>query len=106
MPQKLPNNPPQPNSRPAPSQVPPDLDTGNKMQEKIMKPFLLTMGYNYYPEAGTEDWKKCFETREAAEEAVLLKETYLGEPLHRQKCVYEGKEWDWYEIIDLRDWIF
>ena len=52
------------------------------------KPFLLIAGDNYYPHQDTGDWRGCFETYELAE--AHLKTLY---------------DWDWYEIVDLREWM-
>ena len=56
----------------------------------MRKPFLLIAGYDYYPSRDTEDWKGCFETYEDA-----MKEFNS----------YRKNQFDWYEIVDLRDWV-
>lgn len=58
-------------------------------------------GDNYYPEGGTENWIKTFESEKDAELAVS------SIPSTGCKTVYEieGREYDWYEIINLKDWI-
>jgi hypothetical protein len=53
------------------------------------KPFLLIAGFNYYPDFGTEDWKGTYSTYEEAEKA--LKDI-------------EHSNYDWYRIVDLREW--
>jgi hypothetical protein len=53
------------------------------------KPFLLIAGFNYYPDLGTEDWKGAYSTYEEAEAA--LKDIALN-------------DYDWYRIVDLREW--
>jgi hypothetical protein len=53
------------------------------------KPFLLIAGFNYYPSSGTEDWRGTYSTYEEAEAA--LKDI-------------ECDDYDWYEIVDLREW--
>ena len=50
------------------------------------KPYLLIAGDKYYPSGYTDDWRGCFETYEEAEER--LKEY----------------DYDWYQIVDLREW--
>jgi len=55
----------------------------------MKKPYLLIAGDNYYPSADTGDWKGCFETYEEAKE-------YLE--------TIDKKYYDWYEIVDLREW--
>jgi hypothetical protein len=58
------------------------------------KPFLLIAGYWHSPESGTGDWKKCY----ASIEEVDGHEDYGG-----GYCI--GKErYDWYTIVDLREW--
>jgi len=55
----------------------------------MKKPYLLIAGDKYYPSAYTGDWKGCYSTAEEAKEYL---ETI-------------GKEYyDWYEIVDLREW--
>jgi hypothetical protein len=67
----------------------------------MKKPFLLIAGFGYYPSSGTGDWIKAFETYELAksqiEEKVIHKET---------RIIYlpDGATYDWYQIVDLRDW--
>lgn len=77
--------------------------------------FLLIAGDAYYPQHDTNDWKKTFATKEEAEKAVSK--------IEHKEIVRSGKnkgkevvvnttykigesEYDWYEIVDLRDWIF
>lgn len=52
-----------------------------------MKKFLLIAGDDYYPRAGTDNWIGCFATREEAENAMA------------------NEEADWYQIINLEEWI-
>lgn len=52
------------------------------------KPFLLIAGDQYYPSAGTGDWRGCFKTYKEAMSVYLEK----------------YKNSDWYEIVDLRNW--
>jgi hypothetical protein len=54
-----------------------------------MKPYLLISGYNYYPSSRTGDWIDCYETEEEA----------------RKKWEEILHNYDWYEIVDLRDWM-
>jgi hypothetical protein len=53
----------------------------------VKKYFLLTAGERYYPCSGDSDWKQTYETYAEAEAAA------------------KTKNYDWYRIIDLRDWI-
>jgi hypothetical protein len=55
----------------------------------MKKPYLLIAGYKYYPSCDTGDWKGCFETYEKAKE-------YLE--------AIDKDYYDWYEIVDLREW--
>jgi hypothetical protein len=80
-----------------------------------MKTYLLIAGHNYYPGIGTEDWIGCFETYEAALSQVEVKKhhTYYikGRRKGEVKETYEsyivnGNERDWFDIVDLREWIY
>lgn len=55
----------------------------------MKKPYLLIAGYKYYPSYDTRDWKGCFETYKEAKE-------YLE--------TIDKEYYDWYEIVDLREW--
>lgn len=79
-----------------------------------MKYFLLIAGECYYPSEGTEDWIKCYETQEEAQKDVVkTKEDIIGQSGQKkgkiiwtlEGYVINGKKYDWYEIVDLRDWI-
>lgn len=67
-----------------------------------MKLFLLIAGYDYYPGHGTSDWKQCFTTKKEAEDKVTKANSDFG----GTGWVINDIEYDWYEIIDLREWIF
>ena len=76
-----------------------------------MKPYLLIAGYNYYPGSATSDWIGCFSTEEDAKEKVVE----VMVPKYRNKKFGDGMvtkwsirdmEYDWYEIVDLREWIY
>jgi hypothetical protein len=69
------------------------------------KPFLLTVGDHYYPESGAGDWVGCFSSYEEAMAQIKL-DNY-GAYTRSGKLIGEGreKEFDWYEIIDLRKWV-
>jgi hypothetical protein len=54
----------------------------------MKKPFLLITGSQYYPDYGTGDWVKCFETKEEAS----------------QYAIKDAKDFDWQIIVDLREW--
>ena len=60
-------------------------------------------GYNYYPEYGVEDWIKTYHTRQSAEKDVQMIDAGSGSQytISGFECTY-----DWYEVIDLRDWIW
>lgn len=57
-----------------------------------MKPYLLIAGTTYYPETGTGNWKDCYDSYEEASEAWIK--------------LSAEKLYDWYEIVDLREWMF
>lgn len=56
----------------------------------MKKPYLLIAGDKYYPLSQTGDWRGCFETYEKAEE--------------RLKEYDKGYDYDWWTIVDLREW--
>lgn len=62
----------------------------------MKRPYLLIAGEQYYPSAGTRDWRGCFETQEEAEGQVSIDDN--GYP------VIEGRRHDWYHIVDLDEW--
>jgi hypothetical protein len=79
-----------------------------------MKPYLLIAGEKYYPSYGTDDWKRCYATKEEAEAAVKKVEqpTYYTSGKMKGKLLkvfvhYEidGGIYDWYDIVDLREWM-
>ena len=76
--------------------------------------FLLIAGANYYPEHGTHDWQGCFSSASEAEEKVRRVEyhdKFVKGPRKGQikstTSTYEiaGQNYDWYEVVDLREWI-
>lgn len=68
----------------------------------MKKPFLLIAGYNYYPNNGTGDWIGTFETYEEADKQVKFK----NHVTYGMRSTYEvnGRDVDWYKIVDLRLW--
>ena len=58
-----------------------------------MKTYLLIAGYNYYPDRATGDWVACYNTKEEATDKVNALEN-------------DDYSYDWYEIVDLKDWMF
>jgi hypothetical protein len=79
-----------------------------------MKKFLLIAGAGYYPQSGTDDWIGCFNTYEEAKSKVSVKETHeyfsrgprKGEIKETRKHYeIDGGEVDWYEIVDLEEWM-
>ena len=79
------------------------------------KPFLLIAGDNYYPSGGTGDWIGKFETREEIEKNVETRyleyfftkgprKGQLKEKARLGVTIF-GIKYDWYEIVDLRDWL-
>lgn len=80
-----------------------------------MKDYLLIAGYQYYPEAGTRDWIGCFFSyKEALSQVEPVKHTRTvskgkrkgEEVLEYTTYKINGKEHDWYKIVDLAEWIF
>jgi hypothetical protein len=69
-----------------------------------MKYFLLIAGENYYPSRHTGDWIGCFETYEEALSQVKV-ERYNFKGHACESYTVNGNERDWYEIVDLREWI-
>lgn len=79
-----------------------------------MKRFLLTAGDSYYPQSGDRDWVGMFETREEAEALITTQhehEYYSRGPrkgqIKESRTVdyVKGRRVDWYDIIDLENWI-
>lgn len=79
-----------------------------------MKYFLLIAGEFYYASTHTGDWIGCFETYNEALNQVEVKKHHQyytkGKDKGEIKNTYEsyivnGIERDWYEIVDLREWI-
>lgn len=84
----------------------------------MKKPFLLIAGEGYYPSSGTGDWIGCYETQKEAEEQVKfieyhtyytkgkkqgqIKETYTTYEVNGK---YGVRKCDWYDVVDLRDWV-
>jgi hypothetical protein len=81
-----------------------------------MKKYLLIAGESYYPQAGTEDWIACFETRELAESQVekTVRHKYFSRGPRKgeikpgtEENFYKigDSEYNWYEIVDLTEWM-
>ena len=56
----------------------------------MKKPYLLIAGDNRVLLAGSGDWIACYET---LEEANIVKDDFA-----------RNRDYDWYEIVDLREW--
>lgn len=71
------------------------------------KYFLLIAGDSYYPRSGTRDWIDIFETQEEAESIVERKmlPSYNTRSHHETQFIINGAKYDWYDIVDLREWI-
>jgi hypothetical protein len=81
------------------------------------KPFLLIAGDHYYPSRGSEDWIARFETVSEAREQIEYVDCpkfFKSGPMkgqlksnnitYRIKCSKDpDREYDWYEIVDVRD---
>ena len=76
----------------------------------MKKPYLLIAGHQYYPSSGTGDWIAFFDTYEEAKEeaiAVIVPKYHnkkFGDEMV-DKYSIRGANYDWYEIVDLRDWM-
>lgn len=68
-----------------------------------MKPYLLMVGYDYYASHGTGDWKGCYESKEKAEAQV--KHDYNNRIVMVDDEYEFPTTYDWYQIVDLREWI-
>jgi hypothetical protein len=82
------------------------------------KPHLLIAGDNLYPSDGTGDWIKCYESVAEAREKI----NYVNRPTYFSSGKMKGqlksnsikyaisdsinpnRKYDWYEIVDLRNW--
>jgi hypothetical protein len=62
--------------------------------------FALFAGSDYYPAGGSGDFVACFPSREEAEGQVVETRSNAFE-----KYIVAGAKRDWYEIVDLREWI-
>ncbi len=70
-----------------------------------MKKFLLIAGQDYYPGHGTNDWIGTFETREEAENHITKTSfEYKGRLVFSYK-VNNIDPVDWYDIVDLEEWM-
>ena len=68
--------------------------------------YLLTAHDHYYPEAGDHDWIDCYETYEQARTAVVeIEASHGGKKYQILKPNGKTIECDYFEIIDLREWI-
>ena len=64
-----------------------------------MKYFLLTAGDNHYPYSGDGNWIGTYASwDEAHNEVEFVNKLYY-------KYRIKGEKYDWFVIIDLRDWI-
>ena len=70
----------------------------------MKKPFLLIMG-GYHASRKTGDWKKCYSSYEEALSHIIV-QTYSY--YHAKNICYKFSEdnvnYNWYEIVDLREW--
>lgn len=82
----------------------------------MKKWFLLIAGDQYYPSFGVDDWIACFPDKESAmntvTEVVHISQVIAGrgankrvEEVKRSTWKIGSREYDWYEIVDLRDWV-
>lgn len=79
-----------------------------------MNYYLLIAGHYYYPQASTDNWINCFESYEEAKAQVTQKDIKRTitkgkrkgeEEFLYSKYIINDKEYDWYDIINLQNWI-
>jgi hypothetical protein len=63
-------------------------------------PYLLIAGDWYYPHPGTGNWLQCFETEEEALNLI----SDGGHGIYTIKGFSDHGDYDWYRIVDLRNW--
>ena len=61
-------------------------------------------GHNYYPSAGTNDWIGCFNSFEEANAAVTP--TEVDKKRSIEYYIINDNKYDWFEIVDLSEWIY
>jgi len=79
----------------------------------MKKPYLLIAGNAYRPSSGTDNWVECYFSVEEARQQI----EYIDHPEFFTKGKMKGqlksnhitykigdRVFDWYEIVDLRDW--
>lgn len=66
-----------------------------------MKYYLLIAGNDFAPQKGTKDWIDAFETFEEAKSKVNIALGFNCKDI----IAINGNQYDWYEIVDLREWI-
>lgn len=80
----------------------------------MKKPYLLIAGDYYYPSADTGDWKGCYFTVEEAREQIEYIDHLQFFTSGKMKGQLKGNNitykigddvFDWYEIVDLREWV-
>jgi len=72
-----------------------------------MKPFLLIAGFSYYPSGGSGEWRGCYETYDEARKWVTertMDESYRFNVYDKNTNTIDAC--DWFEIVDLREWIY
>jgi len=78
-----------------------------------MKRFLLIAGDSEYPERGTGDWIGCFSTyEEAATKVTFVEHKRIithgkrkgQEEITGRSHQIDGRNYDWWDIFDLREW--
>jgi hypothetical protein len=78
-----------------------------------MKPFMLIAGDNCYPQGGVDDWIRTYATFEEAKSAVSIVENKRTITKGNRKGEEEvvstdykigERRYDWYDIVDLREW--
>lgn len=68
-----------------------------------MKYFLIIAGQDYYPQWKTKDWIKTYETLEEAQNQIKEIPNRWGDEENSYQI--DGHIYDWYTIVDLKEWI-
>ena len=66
----------------------------------MKKPYLLIAGHQYYPSDSTGDWIECFESYENAYNSI----TVVKDDRCYGSYIINGTKYEWYDIVDLRNW--
>ena len=77
------------------------MNKENELEQTEPKWFLLIAGNEYDPEGETANWIGCFASRKEARDRIKDKgDVGFG------RYDYNGFSYDWFVVVDLREWIF